>query len=529
MSFTDNLRSTINQGQWNESVTENGALGFRTSGKELVDINFNVASMRNWDVNQIIDKWEKTFFEDKLLAVTWLFFASDVRGGLGERRLFRIIYTWLCNNQTDIALAVAKLVPEYSRWDNLVYMIDTKIERDVIQIIENQLNQDMVDMQDKKSISLLAKWMPSIVASSPNTKRLGRKISKSLGCTEREYRKMLSAMRAYLDVLEVKASANRWNEVDYNKVPSKANLKYKDAFMKHDEDRRLSYLESLKKGEAKINAGVLFPHDVVAKYFNNAGWYTRLGDYDETVEQLWKNLPDYVNGAGNTIVVADGSGSMTTQVSPGVSALCVADALAIYFAEHSTGEFKDKYITFSENPQIVDFGQARSLRDKIGIACSNNEVANTNIEAVFQLILDTAIRKHLDQRELPQNILIISDMEFDSCARFGRYSLNSRISHFNRGYSIDRKDQKKLFEMIALEYAKHGYKLPRLAFWNVNSRTGTIPVIENDLGVALVSGFSSTIAKMVLSNKTDPFEVVVEQLMAERYAPVREAVSSVIR
>ena len=233
---------------------------------------------------------------------------------------------------------------------------------------------------------------------------------------------------------------------------------------------------------------------------------------------MWKALPDFVNGTGNTICVADGSGSMTSSVGgTSVTALDVANALAIYFAERSSGQFKDNYITFSENPRLVDFSNAKSLREKIEIAYRYNEVANTNIEAVFNLILQTAINKNMTQDELPQNILILSDMEFDSCVGCNgtsRYGVN--------------KPTKRLFEVFAERYAEYGYKLPRLVFWNICSRTGTIPVKENDLGVALVSGFSPAIAKMVLSNSTDPLECLLEQINSERYSAVENAIKDVV-
>jgi hypothetical protein len=226
---------------------------------------------------------------------------------------------------------------------------------------------------------------------------------------------------------------------------------------------------------------------------------------------MWKALPDIVNGNGNTIVVADGSGSMQTGVGgTNITALSVANALAIYFAERSTGQFKDMFITFSERPQLVNLGKCNSLREKIEVALRYSEVSNTNIEAVFELILKTAVNKQMEQSELPQNILIISDMEFDACT-----TTNATASgHGNSTITP------KLFDVIAAKYAQHGYKLPRLVFWNVNSRTGTIPVIENDLGVALLSGFSVNIVKMVLSGKTDAYECLLEQLMSERYARI---------
>jgi hypothetical protein len=331
----------------------------------------------------------------------------------------------------------------------------------------------------------------------------------------KEYRKMLSELRKYIDVVERKMSAKQWSEINYEAVPSRANLIYNDAFLRNDEERRREYLGKLEKGEAKINAGVLFPHDIVHKY-------GRAYCADTALEGMWKALPDTVKGCGNTIVVADGSGSMTCRVgNTDVSALEVANSLAIYFAEHSSGEFKDKYITFSERPQFVDFSKAKNLREKLAIARSHNEVANTNIEAVFDLILTTAVKNHMAQEDIPANILIISDMEFDSCA-----TTNTERRGGWYGTYCERPTA-TLFETIEQKYRAAGYKLPRLVFWNVNSRTGTIPVKENELGVALVSGFSVNIAKMVMSGKTDPYECLLEALNVERYQPIENAIKDI--
>ena len=361
------------------------------------------------------------------------------------------------------------------------------------------------------SISLLAKWMCSENASSAQTKKNAKILREGLGLSSREYRKMLSEMRNYLDVVEVKMSAKNWSEIRYEAVPSRANLIYNGAFLRNDEERRREYLGKLEKGETKINASTLYPHDIVHKY---SGGYHLLGNKDATIEALWKALPDTVQGCGNTIVVADGSGSMTCNIGGNtrVTALEVANALAIYFAEHSSGEFKDKYITFSERPQLVDFSNANSLYDKLRIAITHNECANTNIEKVFDLILTTAIKHNMSQKDMPKNVLIISDMEFDSCATSGDSNRWSR-----------NKPNQRLFDVIAKRYTDAGYQLPRLVFWNVNSRTGTIPVKKNDLGVALVSGFSVNIVKMVMSGKTDPYECLLETLNSERYAPIEAA------
>ena len=515
MEFMSAVKKTLDN-EYNVSITENGAVGYRTTGKELLDLNFAIASLRKMSDAEVVKRFTKAFCEDKVLAMKWLFYARDARQGCGERRLFRVVLAELVKSNPEMIIPVINLIPEYGRYDDLWCLLDDENAAKVIyKIVDDQLMSDWKNMTANKPISLLAKWMPSINASSAKTKEYGKKMCKALKMTEREYRKAMSKLRAYLDVVEVNMSSKNWSAIKYEAVPSRANLIYNSAFLRNDEARRREYLSQLEKGATKINASTLFPHDVVHKYMNGGMWNRRLNAKDTTIEALWKALPDTVKGCGNTIVVADGSGSMTNTVDnhSSVTALEVANALAIYFAEHSSGQFKNKYITFSDNPKFVDFSNCRSLHSKLQMALSHNEIANTNIEKVFDLILTAAINNRMNQEDLPKNILIISDMEFDSCATCGNSS---------RGYGRSRPSQ-KLFDAIALKYKRAGYKMPRLVFWNVNSRTGTIPVKENELGVALVSGFSTNIAKMVMSGKTDPFECLLETLNSERYVPIEEA------
>ena len=513
MEFMSAIKNTLNN-DMNVSITENGAVGYRTTGKELLDLNFAIASLRKMNDMEVAKRFRKAFCEDNILAMKWLFYARDARDGVGERRLFRVVLEDLVKSNPEMVIPVINLIPEYGRYDDLWCLLDNaEAANTIYTMVDKQLVADMRNMENNKSISLLAKWLPSSNASSVKTKKYAKQIYNALCLTEREYRKMLSAFRKYLDVVEVKMSDKNWSEIKYEAVPSRANLIYNNAFLRNDEERRREYLSKLEKGETKINASTLFPHDIVHKYINN-GWSARLKSKDAAIEALWKALPDTVKGCGNTIVVADGSGSMNCTVDNNsrVTALEVANALAIYFAEHSSGQFKDKYITFSESPQLVDFSSCKSLHAKLQTALAHNEVASTNIEKVFDLILTTAINNKMFQEELPQNVLIISDMEFDSCATCGNSSRWDRS-----------RPSQKLFDVIAKRFADAGYKMPRLVFWNVNSRTGTIPVKENDLGVALVSGFSVNVAKMVMSGKTDPFECLLETLNSERYAPVEEA------
>ena len=457
----------------------------------------------------------KVFYEDKLTAMKFLFFVRDREEGLGERRIFRVVMKYLATQETEVIKAIIPLVAEYGRYDDLLELFDTPLEEYTINFLGEQIEKDALNYRAGKPVSLLAKWLPSINASSEKTKERARKIIKHSKLTEAEYRKLLSTLRKYINVVERMMCANEWENINYEGVPSRANLNYNDAFLRHDEERRREFLSKVEKGEKKINAGKLYPHDIVHKYMSG---YRGIRTKDETIEALWKALPK--KEIANTLVVADGSGSMTSTIGrTSVTALEVANALAIYFAEHNKGEFSNKYITFSENPQLVRFNKTASLHDKIATCLLHNEVANTNIERVFGLILKTAIDNNLSQEEMPKNILIISDMEFDSCATCGDH----------KGYWDFEKPSKKLFKVIEEAYKSYGYKLPKLVFWNVNSRTGTIPMKENDLGVALVSGFSTNIAEMIMNDKLDPLEILLDKLNTKRYEKVGKILKKVLQ
>lgn len=288
--FMSAMKSTLND-EFNVSVTENGAVGYRTTGKELLDLNFAVASLRKASPSDIANRFVRAFFEDKITAMKWLFFARDVRGGLGERRLFRIVFQRMAEENPEYIIPLISLVPEYGRYDDLWCLLDTKLAPNVLNIIAQQLRDDIQNLSDGNSISLLAKWLPSANAHSADAKRYAKQIYKFMGISERDYRKVLSKLRSKLDIVEKKMSEKRWDEIAYEAVPSRANLIYNSAFLRNDEDRRRDFLSRLEKGETKINASTLFPHDIVAKYSD--GW-RGLKPTDKTLEALWNALPDTI-------------------------------------------------------------------------------------------------------------------------------------------------------------------------------------------------------------------------------------------
>lgn len=502
MGFMEKLHIVLDNRM---KLTENGAAGYETTGKALVDLNFAVASLRSRDDEEIIKRFIPAFYEDRMLAMKWLFFLRDVRGGLGERRTFRVIMKYLAGSFPEMVNALVGIMAEYGRFDDLLCLFDTPVEETALFVLKEQLEKDVQSMESGENVSLCAKWMPGNNTSSEDSREMAAKLQNFMGLTAKEYRKMLASLRKYLLVTEVYMSSNHWNEIDYGRVASRANLLYRKAFMVHDEERRKNFLKEVEEKGAVMHGGVLMPHEIVTQYTARNGWRLSVNTEDAALEALWKNLSDTVAGAENVLCVVDGSGSMLCPVGEGsTTALHVSNALGIYFAERMGGAYHNRFITFSNTPKYVDLSACRTLKEKLELAFSNNDCTNTNIEATFRLVLETAVRNRLRQEELPATILVISDMEFDQ-AMWGRKT-------------------DTLFGTIKMQFAFHGYKMPKLVFWNVNSRTNVIPVRQNELGVGLVSGFSVNICNMVLSNELDPFMCLKKVLEGERYRKVEECI-----
>lgn len=502
--------------------TENGAIGFSTTGNELVDLNFRVPSFRDGIDKNSLEKFRIAMQKDLHYAVKWLFFVRDIRGGLGEKRAFVELFVEFYKFSKNDSIKVLSLISEYGRWkdifDIIEYSHDSELNNICFCLVENQLKKDIDNYTNGKGISLLAKWIPSINASD-KIRPLALMLKRHLGLSNKEYRQMLSKLRSHLDVLERKTCSGDWGGIDYGKVPSKANLLYKDAFLKHDYARRNEFLKSVLSGGEKINASVLYPYEIWAKYCKDFGntdwWYDRNNlkiNKDLSLEALWENLKD-VGDCGNTMVVCDGSGSMETGIngSRNVLAIDVSRSLSVYFAERCNGEFKNRFIEFSREPKFIDISGCRSLAEKIELLSRYDDCTNTDIEKVFLLILKAAVDSGMKQSDLPDRILIISDMEFDGATTLSRYD------------GSFQSEMKTLFENIGEQYKRVGYKMPKLVFWNVCSRTNTIPVVENECGVILVSGFSVNIVKLVMSGDTDPWKILKGVLDSERYSPIDNA------
>ena len=476
----------------NRTYTENGALTNRSTNSYCLDLFATIGALRNAEDNEIISRFIKAYTEDRNMAMKILFFARDIRGGLGERRAFRSIWKWLSLHEAESVRKNITNVPEYGRFDDLLSLLDGPCEKDMLSFIKEQLDKDLAALKIGENVSLLAKWLPSVNTSNKDTVKRAKKLSKALGFSDAEYRKVLVSLRA-----EIKLIENYLREKDYSfsyeKQPSKALYKYRQAFFRNDQDRYCAFLERAESNPAVMNTGTLTPYDVIRPIMHRAEAEIEISEEERrSMDITWKALPDYT-GAENALAVVDGSGSMYCGF--GYTPATVAQALGIYFAEHNKGCFHKHFITFSENPRLIEV-KGKDIVEKLRYCMSFNECANTDLQRTFDLILKTAIQNRAKQEDIPEKLYIISDMEFDYCANHGEMSN---------------------FEYAKKEFAKYGYRLPQIIFWNVESRNRQQPVTKNEQGVALVSGTSPQIFSMLSKGILDPYSFMLETLSSERY------------
>ena len=497
----------------NYTYTENGALTYKSTLDGLLDLFALGGAYRVRSDADVINLFQKAFVEDEVHALKCLFYLRDVRGGQGERRFFRVVTKWLAREHTDAMKRNLQYVPEFGRWDDLYVFVGTPLERDAFQLMRNQLELDV----HCKTPSLLAKWLKSENTSSKDSRTLADKTRRFLGMNHKEYRKTLSILRERIRVLERLMSAGRWDEIEFDKIPSRAGMIYKNAFARHDLERmkqgaEQSYEDFAKDKNTKVNAKALYPYEVVkeAMAFGQWGGFYGYGrksqDLDNTerlmVNKYWENLEDVFKGYSyNGICVADTSGSMYGDP------LAVALSIAMYCAEHNTGDFANHFFTFSNDPTFVEI-EGVDFVDKINRMVRNDWGGSTNIEAVFDKMLRVAKENHLSQDDIPKGVIIISDMEFNSCVCGGRTSTSRWASG-----SIANET---LFETIEKRWNAAGYKLPLLTFWNVQARQDNIPMRSTKY-VNYVSGFSPVIFEQVLKGIT-AVDLMMDKLDSERYA-----------
>ena len=483
----------------NKTYTENGAVTLETTGDCCLDLFATVGALRHVSEEEICLRFQRAWAEDRDLAMKILFFARDVRGGLGERRAFRVIARWLADYaHTSVAKNISN-IPEYGRYDDLLSLLATSCEADALRFIAVQWEKDMKALESGEPVSLLGKWLPSVNATNADTIAKGKKVAKYLKLRPVEYRKALTALRKRIHILENNLRIKEYN-FDYAKLPSKAMYKYRAAFLRNDEARYHEFLNKVEKGEAQMHTDSLTPYDIVASVLDNSSrWKPAVKAANakerKALDVTWKALPDYTCGE-NALVVVDGSGSMYGYGNPMPAA--VALSLGIYFAERNRGQFQNHFITFSEHPRLVKI-KGNDIVDKVMYCESYNECANTNIEAVFRLILTAAKIHQVPQEEMPSRIYIVSDMEFDYCAE------NASLTNFQNMEQM---------------YRKAGYKLPEVVFWNVDSRNTQQPVTKNQQGVALVSGCTPRLFEMLAGGNLSPYACMMDILNRDRYKDI---------
>ena len=473
----------------NKTYTENGSVTYRSTGRDCLDLFATIGALRRESEQEITGRFLRAYAEDPDLAMKILFYGRDVRGGLGERRVFRILLRWLAVSKPESVVRNLPYVAEYGRWDDVLVLLDTPCRAEALALLKQQFDADLAALSSDGDVSLLGKWLPSVNASNDETIRAAKQIANAFGLSDRDYRKTLTKLRAQIRILENNLRKRDYT-FDYSKQPSKAMFKYRKAFLRNDAERYGAFMQRVSTGEVKLNTGALYPYEIIEKAYH-------CDDAEHlSLDATWRALADYTQDE-NALVVADGSGSMYWGGKPMPAA--VAQSLAIYFAEHNRGAFRNHFITFSMNPRLVEI-KGRDIVDKARYCETFNECANTNIQKVFELVLNAAVRNRVPQKDLPSTLYIISDMEFDSCAA---------------GASLTN------FEYAAKLFRQAGYRLPNVVFWNVSSRNQQQPVTMNEQGVALVSGCSPRIFSMVMEGSLDPFTFMLSVIDTERYAPIR--------
>lgn len=471
------------------TYTENGAICLSSSGNALVDLYSTIGALRNAASDRKIDLFEKAIKDNKELAAKILFYGRDIREGLGERETFRTLLAYAADNHKEIVAPNIPLIGFYGRFDDLYCLVNTACEDEMWSSMKEQFNKDLANMKEGKPVSLLAKWIKTPDASSDKTRKMGILTSQKLGYKNvATFKKDLKALRKYLDIVEIKVSANNFDTIAYDKVPSNAMLKYRKLFSIKDADRFTKYIEDVTSGKTEIKANTLYPYDIVQKIF--------YGDKSPVLDAQWNALPNYVSEDTNILVMADTSGSMSCcNYLPMASAV----GLAVYFAERNKGAFAGYYMTFSSRPRLEKI-TGKTIFEKVRVP---GIVENTNLEAAFDLILKTAIANKTPAEQLPKALVVISDMQIDP-------------------YQVRGADT--FHETFAKKFAAAGYEIPNVVYWNVNSERDTFHADAYRKGVQLVSGHSATTFKNVIQSldKT-PLEAMLDVILSDRYAAVTVA------
>ena len=456
-----------------EARTENGMKARKSTSDACVDLFFKIGAMRGKDVTK---EFVAAYVEDKDVALRIAQHARDARGGAGERKIFRDILVY-----PEAAKALLAKVPEIGRWDDIFVFNTQELKAAAYSMLGDAL---------REKNGLAAKW-------TPRQGPIAVEVRKFFGMSPKFYRKSLVEMTK---VVETQMCAKDWSNINFSHVPSVAAARYKKAFNRNT-TAYAAYVASLVKGEdpkVKVNAGAVYPYDVLKGLINRYS-----NNYDKTELDLltkqWEALPNFV-GDANVLALVDVSGSMSCSVGgfnsgSGVTCMDVAISLGLYVADKNKGKFKDTFLTFSSKPELLHL--KGNIVQKVQQMSKSNWDMSTNLHAALDKVLKTAVDGNVPQEEMPSMLLIMSDMQFNACIKFD--------------YSA--------MQMMNRKYMTAGYEMPQVVFWNLNAK-GSVPVSADASGVALVSGFSPSILKAVLSADMDDFSpraIMLKALMVPRY------------
>ena len=476
--------------------TENDAVALNTTGDARLDFFGVVGSLRDADEARITRLFAEAWKVDPLFATKIVFYARDVRGGLGERKIFRTLLQYMANYHPESLRQNLDLIGVYGRYDDMYCLIGTPLETEMWSAMKRQFEEDRKNLQNGYAISLLAKWIKTADASSENTRKLGVLTAQKLGYSVYEFKRIVRAMRKQIGVVETLMSAGRWDEIHYSSVPSRAMMLYRKAFERHDPDRYGEFIKKAVKGEETIHSATLYPYDIIEKVLKYNYGHVIVKD-DDVLEAQWRQLPSYVEAGTNALVIADTSGSMSGRP------MATSVGLAVYFAERNTGPYHNMFMSFSKTSQIQML-KGETLAQKIrGINMEDWDM-NTNLYAAFQHVLDIALEYNVSPEDMPKSLIVISDMEIDSCG--------------DKNWTF--------YEEISQKYKRFGYKIPNIIFWNVASRNDVFHADKNRIGVQLVSGQSTNVFRQVMQCVgMYPVEAMEMVINSDRYEPITIAIA----
>lgn len=491
MSFLKELEK-----QNNITVTNNGETTYKSTLNSLLDLSTSIGNSRFEDDEVIVNKIVDSFKEDKVLTSKLIAYARDIREGGGDKSLGRLGFALLLLDiKKEKVSVLLDIVREYGSYKDLVYMLNENVDEtspENVKELVKHMNAKLEEDRLSEKPSLLAKYMPTETSKNKYVKSAYRTFMKYSSISPKEYRKRNTFIRKRLDILETKLTERKYSDIDYSAIPSQAGMKYRQAFFRNDEERYSEYLDEVNKGESKINTGTLDPYQIVSKI----GFW---GNKDKSLINMWNNLERPDNKGLNVLPVVDVSGSMM-----GLP-MDVAISLGLLLSESNEGEFKDHFITFSERPTIEKV-EGKDIFDKVRNMADSNWGFNTNLEKVFNLVLDTAVKTESSQEDIPEAIIIFSDMEMDVAT--GNQSLT-------------------FFDKMKEKYESKGYKLPFLVFWNIGYGNST-PVVENTKNTILVSGFSKNVFNTIFNldfnelNNYTPLNALLETLNSDRYKVIED-------